>query len=116
MIEKQLDDAKAVIVVWTLQSIRSNWVISEAERARDQHKLIPVKEPEVQVRDIPMPFGVLHTEDASDYERIARALVDLRGSKPRSRALPVLSDMTMRSLEQMVRDVKREIEDERNNK
>jgi tetratricopeptide (TPR) repeat protein len=71
---KRLSDAKVVIVVWTLQSVVSEWVISEAERARAQRKLIPIKISSVKPNDIPPPFDVLHTEEFDDFERIMRAL------------------------------------------
>jgi hypothetical protein len=74
VILKELADARAVIVVRTPASVRSEWVISEADRARAQRKLLPIKVPELHAHDIPPPFDVLHTENARDVTRILSAL------------------------------------------
>ena len=42
-ITKQLDDAKAVIVLWTENSVKSVWVNAEASRAHSDRKLVPLK-------------------------------------------------------------------------
>jgi hypothetical protein len=42
-ITPELDRARAVIVIWTDTSTKARWVRSEANRALDQNKLIPVK-------------------------------------------------------------------------
>src|SRR5262245_55071479 len=60
-IARQLDDAKSVVVLWTPNSVRSQWVISEAQRALTQKKLVPVRTPDVHIHDIPQPFDTLHT-------------------------------------------------------
>lgn len=39
---KTLDEAKAVIVLWTARSLRSKWVAREARLAADATKLVPV--------------------------------------------------------------------------
>lgn len=65
-IAKQLNAAKSVIVIWTPASVKSQWVISEAQRAAAQNKLIPVRTPDVDVHSIPQPFDVLHTPIVSD--------------------------------------------------
>ena len=46
-IMKQLASARAVIAIWTPNSIRSDWVRAEAGRAKAEGKLIPVKTPDV---------------------------------------------------------------------
>ena len=40
VIEEQLDLAKAVVVVWPNEAVRSQWVRSEADRARSHDKLV----------------------------------------------------------------------------
>jgi TolB-like protein/Tfp pilus assembly protein PilF len=42
-IARQLDTAKVVIVLWSRASIESGWVRDEAQQARDENKLIPVR-------------------------------------------------------------------------
>src|SRR5262249_42962523 len=44
-IMKQLVSARAVIAIWTPNSVRSDWVRAEAGRAKADGKLIPVKTP-----------------------------------------------------------------------
>jgi hypothetical protein len=56
----QLARARAVIVLWTTHSIRSDFVRAEAGRAKADGKLIPVKESDVSYGDIPLPFGEMH--------------------------------------------------------
>jgi hypothetical protein len=73
-IMKELDAARAVIVLWTQHSINSRFVHAEARRAEKAGKLIPVKESDVGIDDIPVPFGELHTLDLSKRERIHDAV------------------------------------------
>jgi hypothetical protein len=56
-IMKQLAAARAVITIWTENSVRSDWVRAEAGRAKADGKLIPVKTPDLTYGDIPLPFG-----------------------------------------------------------
>ena len=41
-IEAALEECDAVIVVWSAKSIGSDWVLDEAAKGRDLHKLVPV--------------------------------------------------------------------------
>jgi hypothetical protein len=72
---KQLAAARAVISIWTSNSIRSDWVRAEAGRAKNEGKLIPVKTPDVAYADIPLPFGEMHTENVASTDLIRAALV-----------------------------------------
>jgi hypothetical protein len=74
-IMKQLAAARAVITIWTPNSIKSDWVRAEAGRAKADGKLIPVKTPELTYGDIPLPFGEMHTENVSSTELIRAAVV-----------------------------------------
>jgi hypothetical protein len=74
-IMKQLASARAVIAIWTPNSIRSDWVRAEAGRAKAEGKLIPVKTPDVAYADIPLPFGEMHTENLESIELIRAAIV-----------------------------------------
>src|SRR5262249_15321894 len=80
-IMKQLAAARAVISIWTPNSIRSDWVRAEAGRAKADGKLIPVKTPDVAYADIPLPFGEMHTENLESSELI-RAVVVAQLAKP----------------------------------
>jgi hypothetical protein len=74
-IMKQLMAARAVISIWTPNSIRSDWVRAEAGRAKADGKLIPVKTAELTYADIPLPFGEMHTENIGSSELIRAAIV-----------------------------------------
>ncbi len=56
----ELSRAQAAIVIWTPDSVRSDWVYSEASRARARRMLIPVRDEKVTLEDIPPPFDALH--------------------------------------------------------
>jgi TIR domain len=80
-IVKQLSTARAVIVIWTKNSVRSDWVRAEAGRAKAEAKLIPVKTAELTYSDIPLPFCEMHTENITDMDLIRAATLGLL-SKP----------------------------------
>jgi TIR domain len=71
----ELGRARAVIVIWTDASIKSDWVRSEAGRAQADRKLIPVKLPHLVYEDLPPPFDVLHTENIGEDDKIKAAVV-----------------------------------------
>jgi hypothetical protein len=72
---KQLATARAVITIWTENSIKSDWVRAEAGRAKADGKLIPVKTTDVTYADIPLPFGEMHTENVGSTDLIKAAVV-----------------------------------------
>lgn len=74
-IMKALVAARAVIVLWTPTSIRSDFVRAEAGQAKANAKLIPVKTKDVGYSDIPLPFGEMHTEPLDNRELIRAAVV-----------------------------------------
>jgi adenylate cyclase len=53
---KQLAAARAVITIWTPNSIKSDWVRAEAGAAKAAGKLIPVKTHDLAYADIPLPL------------------------------------------------------------
>jgi TIR domain len=57
-IEQKLQDAKCVVVVWSIHSVDSRWVRAEASEALDRRKLIPA-----QIDDcrIPLEFRRVQT-------------------------------------------------------
>jgi adenylate cyclase len=74
IIEQELDAAKAVIVIWTVHSVASKWVLAEANRADDQGKLIPLRTKDLDVRRIPLPYGTCHTDVVDDHAAILKAV------------------------------------------
>src|SRR5262245_19976576 len=71
----ELGRARAVVVIWTDTSIKSDWVRSETGRAQADRKLIPVKLAHLVYEDLPPPFDVLHTENLSQEDKIKAAVV-----------------------------------------
>src|SRR5215475_127527 len=74
-IMRELSQARAVIAIWTAESVGSQWVRAEANRARAQGKLVPVKAKDVPYEDIPLPFGELITASLEDYAQVRQAVV-----------------------------------------
>ena len=52
MLTKRLDEARAILVVWTQRSVGRPWVLKEADHGRRQNKLIPVMLEDV-IRELP---------------------------------------------------------------
>jgi TolB-like protein/tetratricopeptide (TPR) repeat protein len=63
-IERQLTAAKAALVIWSADSVRSEWVLSEANRAREAHKLVQLT---IDGARLPMPFDQIHCADLSGW-------------------------------------------------
>jgi hypothetical protein len=70
----ELDAARAALVIWTRASIESDWVYDEASRARLSGKLIPLRVAELDPKNIPPPFGSLHTLPHGDRASLKAAL------------------------------------------
>jgi adenylate cyclase len=60
VIEEQLQSAKAVVVIWSAEAVKSQWVRSEADRARADDKLVQLL---VDGSRLPMPFDQVHCTD-----------------------------------------------------
>ncbi len=73
-IQDEIASARAAIVVWTPDSIKSEFVISEASRAHALRKLIQVRTSDVAVTSIPPPFDVSHVPIVDDRKAITGAL------------------------------------------
>jgi hypothetical protein len=81
-IERELNAAEAVIVLWSAVSVKSNWVLDEAMHGRDRGCLIPVR-----FDDTPPPLGFRQIQtidlnegdEAQEIEAIGRAVARIRG-------------------------------------
>lgn len=76
-IVRRINEAKIVIVLWSANSIRSEWVLAEAHRALDAGKLIPIFLPGVSPDQIPLPFNTIHGifwTGAESFQILERAL------------------------------------------
>ncbi len=64
VIEQALDAAACVIVVWTSNSVASEWVVNEASDARKRNRLVPVM---LEPLTPPLEFRHLQTADLSRW-------------------------------------------------
>ena len=58
IIASELDAAKAVLVLWSNEAARSQWVRSEANRAREKNRLVQARLDQVA---LPMPFDQIQS-------------------------------------------------------
>ncbi len=82
-IERAIDDAKAVIVLWSPHSIGSRWVNGEAEAAAEHGKLLPVKIAECK---LPLNFRTLHTPEVFRSSAQLAEMAELLSAKLRPNA------------------------------
>ena len=73
-IDYQLNEAKAVIIVWTPESTDSKWVCAEADHADSQRKLINTRSSDLAPQRIPKPFNQIHAVDLDDRAAIIAAI------------------------------------------
>ena len=71
---EKLNAARAVIVIWTPASVQSEFVLDEADHAKREGKLIPVRVPELDPRAIPLGHRQAQTCLLSERPRILGAL------------------------------------------
>jgi TolB-like protein len=85
-IEAQLTAAKAVLVIWSSDATRSDWVLSEANRAREERKLVQLT---LDGARLPMPFDQIQCADltgwtgdlnAAGWRRVAASIAELVGA------------------------------------
>src|SRR5271154_3113700 len=64
VIEEQMAAAKAAVVIWSADAAQSEWVMSEANRAREGRKLIQVATDSAR---LPMPFDTIQCADLAGW-------------------------------------------------
>ena len=64
LISRELDQARALVVVWTANSVESRWVRGEARDAADRGVLFPVR---FENARLPIDFRAVHTTDLDDW-------------------------------------------------
>jgi adenylate cyclase len=88
VIEERLQAAKAVVVVWSAEAVKSQWVFSEANRAREDGKLVQLS---VEAMRLPMPFDSIQCADLAgwtgdldshDWRKVVASVGDLVGRFP----------------------------------
>jgi adenylate cyclase len=93
VIEEELRAAKAVVVIWSAEATRSEWVLSEANRAREDHKLVQLA---VDDAKLPMPFDQIQCAEligwsgdlsTSGWRKVLASVGDLAGGANIAKAL-----------------------------
>ena len=88
VIEEQLDTAKAVVVLWSQAAALSQWVRSEANRARETGRLVQARLDDAR---LPMPFDQIQCADLRNWsgdplapglQRIVESLAHLTDFQP----------------------------------
>ena len=64
VIEERLKAAGAVVVIWSADAVKSQWVRSEADRAREDGKLVQLT---LDGARLPMPFDQIQCADLSGW-------------------------------------------------
>src|SRR5580700_10031642 len=89
VIDERLAAAKAVVVIWSAEAVKSEWVQSEADSARTDHKLVQLT---VDGSLLPRPFdrvqcadliGWTGDLDAPGWKRVAASIAELAGGGAR---------------------------------
>lgn len=63
-IQTQLTAAKAALVIWSADAATSDWVLSEANRAREARKLVQLR---IDDAPLPMPFDQIQCADLTGW-------------------------------------------------
>jgi TolB-like protein len=88
VLQERLEQAKAVLVLWSEEAVRSQWVCSEANKGREANKLVQVS---LDGAAPPMPFDQIHCEplegwsgdpNAPGWRKVSRSISDLVGRPP----------------------------------
>jgi hypothetical protein len=83
VLQRRIETVKAVVVLWTENSIGSKWVRAEADLADKHGKLICLRDPKLNPSRIPMPFAASdHIIPFGDMAGLIKALA-LKDAKPR---------------------------------
>lgn len=67
VIQQMLSESRAAVILWSRRSVRSDWVRAEAEAARVQGKAIPAVIDDLDLADLPLLFGAMHTADLRNW-------------------------------------------------
>jgi len=77
VIDEELEKAKAVIVLWSPTSVKSDWVKGEAQTAHESAKLVPIKIAECK---LPINYRSIHTPELykskAELDKLAQTLSD----------------------------------------
>jgi TIR domain len=82
VIRTEIQQALAVVVIWSEASVASQWVRGEAQEAFDLAKLLPTYCPGFDPKRVPINFRALHTESVENIDAIVRA-IERKCARPR---------------------------------
>jgi hypothetical protein len=98
VIEERLREAKAVLVLWSAEAARSEWVRSEANHAREHRKLVQLT---LDGAPLPMPFdqfqcAALHDaaggRDSAAWSKVLDSIATLVGTVNGARDSPAANE------------------------
>ena len=93
VIEERLRAAKAVVVVWSAEAVKSQWVRAEADLAREAGTLVQLA---LDGTPLPLPFNRIQCADlrgwqgdpaAAGWKKVAESVAELLGGPPRAPAV-----------------------------
>jgi ABC-type amino acid transport substrate-binding protein len=73
-IDEHLNGCRVVIIIWTPEAIRSDWVLAEADHAWHLKKLVNVHVPGIDPVQIPKPFNQNHSVEIANRAQIVEAI------------------------------------------
>jgi hypothetical protein len=84
VIDEEIEKAKAVIVLWSPISVKSDWVRGEAQTAHELTKLVPIK---IEECKLPINYRGIHTPEVyknkAELNKLAQMLTDkYRAAQP----------------------------------
>src|SRR6516225_11218741 len=84
VIDEEIEKAKAVIVLWSPISVKSDWVRGEAQTAHELTKLVPIK---IEECKLPVNYRGIHTPEVykskAELNKLAQMLTDkYRAAQP----------------------------------
>jgi adenylate cyclase len=104
VIEEHLQTARAVVVVWSAEAAKSDWVQSEADTARAEHKLVQLT---VDGARLPRPFDRIQCADligwsgdldAPGWRKVSASIAELVRGVAASHASPAPAPARKRSI------------------
>ena len=72
VIQEELNEAKCVAVIWSKNSVKSQWVHAEIKDAQENGTLFPLN---IDGSKLPLPYNTMHTADFSSWSGDVKATV-----------------------------------------
>ncbi len=79
-VDAQLNACTAVVIIWSAKSSCSYWVLSEADHALKQGKLVNAHHIDILPEELPKPFGQIHAVPITDTDAIIEAVKHLQSA------------------------------------